>query len=124
LTGFLPGKHPIDGYFAGGFHFAGMAHSGSLLVLPDGLHGWAAVAVESLSLEDFAPVFAPRADIDFLLLGTGREMLRPPRAVREAFALAALPLDFMATGPAISTYNLLLGERRKVAAALIAAQRL
>lgn len=124
MSAFLPGRHPIEGYFAGGFHFAGMAHHGSLLVLPDGVHDWAPAAADALTVEDFAAIFTRRSEIDFVLLGTGRDMVRPPRAVRDRFAAAALALDFMATGAAVSTYNLVLGERRKVAAALLAAERL
>jgi uncharacterized protein len=42
--------------------------------------------------------------------------------VIEVFAKSGIQLDYMATGFAVSTYNLLLGERRKVAAALIAVE--
>ena len=44
----------------------------------------------------------------------------PPRPVRDAFAAAGLMYDAMATGHAVAPYNLLLEERRRVAAALIA----
>ena len=41
--------------------------------------------------------------------------------LREALrARSASVLDTMLTGPAIRTYNIMLGERRRVAAALIA----
>ncbi len=65
-------------------------------------------------------VFAERAEIDVLLLGTGAEMRRPPKPVRDAFIAQGVALDFMSTGAAVSTYNILLAEERKVAAALIA----
>lgn len=65
-------------------------------------------------------VLAERAEIDLLLIGMGPHMARPPKAVREVIEATGMMIDPMATGHAITTYNLLLEERRKVAAALIA----
>jgi uncharacterized protein len=44
----------------------------------------------------------------------------PPSALREALRAVRVVLDAMQTGPAIRTYNIMIGERRRVAAALIA----
>lgn len=118
MTAFFPGRPVIDAYGDGGFRFAGMSHRGSILALPSGVYGWDAEGA-ALKPEDFNGVFDERNDIDHLLLGTGRAMARPPRSVTEAFTSRGIMLDPMATGSAISTYNLLLAERRKVAAALI-----
>lgn len=119
MTAHFPGRAPIDGYGAGGFSFAQMSHRGSILALPSGIHAWEADAA-ALTPEDFARVIAEKAEIDLLLIGMGREMARPPRAVREALQAAGLMIDPMATGHAVATYNLLLAEKRRVAAALIA----
>lgn len=121
MTAFFPGRPQIDAYGTGGFRFAGMSHRGSILALPSGVYGWDADGA-ALTVADFAAVFTEKPDVDLLLLGTGPTMVRPPRALREAFAAHGIMLDFMATGAAISTYNLLLAERRKVAAALIAVE--
>lgn len=119
MTAFFPGRSSIDAYGDGGFRFAGMSHRGSILALPSGIHEWG-VDGAALEPEDFAQVFAEKVDVDHLLLGTGRAMARPSRAVAEAFTTHGITLEPMATSSAISTYNLLLAERRKVAAALIA----
>lgn len=119
MTAFYPGSAAIDAYGNGGFRFAGMSHRGSILVLPSGILAWA-VTPEALSIEDFAPVIAERHGIDLLLLGMGPMMARPPKPLREAIAASGIMLDCMATGHAVSTYNLLREEQRKVAAALIA----
>ncbi len=71
---------------------------------------------------DFDLVFAEGKDIDFLLLGTGVAMSRPPKPIIELFARQNMPLDFMSTGSAVRTYGVLLAEKRKVAAAFIAVQ--
>jgi len=112
LTAHFPGRPTVDAYGNGGFRFAGMSHRGSILLLPSGVYDWDGA--------DFSRVLAERGAIDLMLLGTGRAMLPPSRAVREAFERAGVQFDYMATGHAVSTYNLLLGERRKVAAGLIA----
>ena len=118
-----PGQVPIDGYGENLFHFAGMAHAGAILALPSGIYDWSP-AEEGPRPADFAALFAEMAAIDIVLLGTGVG-LRPPAAeVRRAFAERALALDVMASPAALSTYNLLLAERRRVAAALLPVARL
>jgi uncharacterized protein len=119
VTAHFPGRPTIDGYGAGGFSFAQMSHRGSIMVLPSGIYAWKADP-EALAPSDFAMALAEKADIDLLLIGMGQGMARPPRTVREALDAAGLRYDPMATGHAVSTYNLLLEEKRRVAAALIA----
>jgi uncharacterized protein len=122
VSAFYPGRAPIDAYGNGGFRFAGMSHLGSLLVLPSGMHRWDVSDFAGLKPEDFALVFAEAGGIDFLLLGTGMTMSRPPKPIIAAFAERKLPIDFMSTGSAVRTYGVLLAEKRKVAAAFIAVQ--
>ena len=119
-TGFYPGQAPIDAYGDGGFRFAGMSHRGSLLVLPSGVHAWAPLDASRLAMADFAPLIADCAGIEFVLLGTGAMQVFPSPAVRAGFEAAGIGLDAMTTGAAARTFNVLLAEGRKVAAALIA----
>ena len=115
-----PGRAPIDAYGNGGFRFAEMSHRGSLLLLPSGIYGWSVAAFEEADAAMFEQVFAERVAVDFLLFGTGESQRRPPEPVRAAFDAADIGLDFMDTGAACRTYNVLLAEDRPVAAALIA----
>ena len=119
-TGFYPGQSPIEAYGDGGFRFAGMSHRGSLLVLPGGIHAWTATDARSLTMADFARVLAERDRIDFVLLGTGPTQIFPPLIVRQGFEAAGIGLEPMSTGAAARTFNVLLAEGRKVAAALVA----
>ncbi|WP_395686550.1 Mth938-like domain-containing protein [Aestuariivirga sp.] len=114
-----PGQVPIDCYGGGGFGFAGMSHRGSVLALPSGIYGWS-VEASGLQPSDFAPVLSEAGRIDLLIIGMGPGMARPPQAVRAALAVSGIVYDAMATGHAVATYNLLLAEKRRVAAALIA----
>ncbi|WP_114947096.1 Mth938-like domain-containing protein [Microvirga calopogonii] len=118
--GFLPGRHPFDAYGNGGFRFADMSHRGSLLALPSGIRAWPVNAVAELTDETLDPIFAEADSIDLLLLGTGADIAAIPGAFRTRFREAGIGLDVMQTGAAARTYNILLAENRKVAAALIA----
>jgi uncharacterized protein len=65
-------------------------------------------------------VFAAANGIDTLIVGTGNEVWLPPSELRAALRAVGVVLDPMQTGPAVRTYNIMIGERRRVAAALIA----
>jgi uncharacterized protein len=119
-SGFYPGRAEIEAYGNGGFRFAGMSHKGSILCLPSGIKAWAAADGIALGIADFADVLAERDAIGFLLLGTGAMQIFPRPDVRQLFRDAGVGLDAMGTGAACRTYNILLGEGRPVAAALIA----
>ena len=120
--GFFPGQTLIEGYGAGGFRFAGMSHRGSILALPTGVSAWSVADMAALDAASLQPLFdQPVGSVEFLLVGTGRSIAPIPSAVRESLKRHGIRFDAMATGHAVSTYNILLGERRKVAAALIAA---
>jgi uncharacterized protein len=58
--------------------------------------------------------------IDTLIIGTGTEVWLPPPDLRAVLRSVHVVPDAMQTGPAIRTYNVMIGERRRVAAALIA----
>jgi uncharacterized protein len=118
-----PAAAPIDAYGNGGFRFAGMSHRGSLLCLPDAIEAWDVSRAEEISRQALARVLARRADLDLAILGTGESLVVPSAEVRAAFATAGVGLEFMATGAAARTYNMLLGEGRRVAAALVAVDR-
>ena len=117
---FYPGRAPIDAYGNGGFRFADMSHRGSLLLLPSGVYGWDPPTPAALTIDAFAAVLAERDGLAFLLLGTGGTHTPASRDLRQAFEEAGLGLEVMTTGAAARTYNVLLAEKRAVAAALIA----
>ncbi|MFB9266520.1 Mth938-like domain-containing protein [Bradyrhizobium erythrophlei] len=116
----LPRSAPIEAYGKGGFAFADMSHRGSLLCLPDGIWAWPVTTPQQIDEYSLARVFAAANAIDTLIVGTGTEVWVPPKPLREALRAVRVVLDPMQTGPAIRTYNIMLGERRRVAAALIA----
>jgi uncharacterized protein len=116
----LPRSAPIEAYGNGGFRFDTMSHRGSLLCLPDGIWAWPVMRPEQIDRTALARVFARANSIDTLLIGTGSEVWLAPSDLRDALRRHHVGVDTMLTGPAIRTYNIMLGERRRVAAALIA----
>ena len=116
----LPRSAPIEAYGKGGFAFAEMSHRGSLLCLPDAIWAWPVTRSEDIDRASLERVFAAAEGIDTLIIGTGTGVWLPPSGLREALRAVKVVLDSMQTGPAIRTYNIMIGERRRVAAALIA----
>ena len=116
----LPRSAPIEAYGNGGFAFADMSHRGSLLCLPEAIWAWPVAAPEQIDKASLDRVFASAKAIDTLIIGTGTGVWLAPSELREALRAVGVVLDTMQTGPAIRTYNIMMGERRRVAAALIA----
>jgi uncharacterized protein len=119
-TPHLPRRVPIDGYGKGGFSFAGMSHRGSLLCLPSGTWAWPVAQPSAIAEAALEPVFAEAAEIGLFLIGAGRAPWIMPDALRLRFHQAKLSVEVARTGTAVSTYNILLSEGRRVAAGLIA----
>ncbi|MFT4098091.1 MAG: Mth938-like domain-containing protein [Rhodoblastus sp.] len=120
-AGFLPGRHSIDAYGEGGFKFGGMSHRGSLLALPSGLYAWEATSAGEIDEASLARLFteAP-GTVEHLLVGTGVDLAPLKPALVQRLRAAKIVVEPMATGAAARTYNILMGEGRRVAAALIA----
>jgi uncharacterized protein len=116
----LPRAASIDAYGNGGFRFADMSHRGSLLCLPSGIWAWPPTRPEEIDEASLQPVIAAAHDIDLLIVGTGHTAWLAPEALRWRLRELSVGLDTMPTPAAVRTYNILQGERRRAAAALIA----
>lgn len=110
-----PGRQVIERYGPSGFRISGAIYTGPVLVFPDRTVAWAPAAV---SLEGLTPV-SEHGDVELLLLGLGRRTAPLALALRAAMKAHGVSLEAMDTGAACRTYNLLLGEDRRVAAALL-----
>ena len=112
------GPPPIDSYGGGGFRLNGEFHEGALILSPSMVVRWE-ISADPLTTDDFASLIAETDNIDVLLVGMGEEIAPLPRAVREAIEGAGIGVEVMSTPSACRTYNILLAEDRRVAAALI-----
>ncbi len=118
----LPYPVAIDSYGNGGFRFGTMSHRGSLLCLPDGIWAWPVKTAGEITEGALAPVFARADALDLFLIGAGRDPFALPERLRARFRALSIAVDCLATGSAAQTYNILLGEKRRVAAGLIAVE--
>lgn len=116
----LPEQVPVEAYGNGGFRFGGMSHRGSILILPSGVHGWAAVVPADITADSLALVLDEAVDLDMLLVGTGNDLVPVKRSVADALRQRGLKHEAMSTGAAVRLFNVMLGERRRFAAALLA----
>jgi uncharacterized protein len=110
----------LTGYGDGGFRVSGKFLTGSILVNRERLLPWENASSASFLLEDVAAILVTTPPVELLLIGGGAR-LRPVDAVlRAALRQRGVAVEPMDTGAACRTYNALLGEGRRVAAALLA----
>lgn len=107
-----PQATPFDGYGPGFFRLGGKVYEGNLVVGPSGIQTWA-------GFTDSATILNLRDEIDFVLFGTGEDMTPIPATLRCALEGAGIGVELMSTGSACRTYNVLLSEGRRLAAAVM-----
>jgi uncharacterized protein len=121
VTPLIPaGRQVIEAYGDGGFRVSGVRFEGSVLVFPEQVVAWPVTDPAALTIELLQPVLAAAGQVDLLLLGCGPSIRPVPAELRRALRAAGIVVEPMDTGGACRTYNVLMGEDRKVAAALIA----
>ena len=103
---------PVTGYGPGFFRIGETVIEGGMKLLPGSAGAWA-------GYEDTEALIDAADQIDVLLLGTGAETAHPPTAFREALEAAGIGLEPMASPAACRTYNVLLGEGRRVGLAVL-----
>lgn len=114
------GRQLIQAYWEGGFTVAGTRCDGSLLVLPEQTLAWPVDQLSALTFESVAPITRAEPAVEILILGCGPRFALAPEALRDALRGHGISVEAMATPAACRTYNVLLAEDRRVAAALIA----
>ena len=114
------GRQLIEGYGDRSFRVSGTVHHGSVLVFADRTLAWAVGNMAELSSESLAAVRAAEPRVDVLLLGCGAKAAPVPTALRAACRSDGVVIEAMSTGAACRTFNLLMAEERRAAAALIA----
>lgn len=107
----------FTGYGSGFVMVNEVRHDASLIVLPEALHPWSAQDFATLTEEHFAQVAALCPEV--VLLGTGDRLRFPHPRLTQALASARVGLEVMDLQAACRTYNILMAEERKVAAALL-----
>ena len=113
------GRQVIEGYGDGKFRIAGIVHMGPVIVFPTRTITWAIGSIGDLGLASLDPVLNADPAIEVLLVGCGPRLVPLERSLRLALRERGIGADPMDTGAACRTFNVLLTEERRVAAALI-----
>jgi len=89
----------------------------SCIVSATSLVSWAPRSVNELTSEHLEVLFALRPEV--VVLATGARQVFPRAALRAEFATRKIGLEVMEIGAACRTYNVLVGEERKVFGAIL-----
>ena len=110
-------RNAITGYGEGYVLVNSQRHESSLIVLPDQVLPWDVAGFEALTAEHFSSLKDLGAEI--LLLGTGPKQRFPHPRLTAPLTAAGIGVEVMDLKAACRTYNILVAEERKVAAALL-----
>jgi uncharacterized protein len=123
ITPHIPiGRQIIQRYGGGGFFIADKQYVGSVLVFQEQVLAWPVSSMAGVSVGDFADVREAADNVDILLVGCGREMEFITDDIRVNLRSSNIIVEPMDTGAACRTWNVLLSEERRAAAALIAVE--
>lgn len=121
ITPLVPaGRQVIEAYGGGGFVIAGARYAGSVMVWPERTLAWLPENAAGVTEDALAPLFASTPLPEILVVGCGAGFLPAPAPLRAAIRTRGVALEWMDTGAACRTFNVLLAEGRPAAAALIA----
>jgi uncharacterized protein len=95
----------------------GVRYQESVVILPAQVIPWSARSFDALTPEDFA--FLKTLQAEIILLGTGARQRFPHPRLTAPLSQGGLGLEVMDLQAACRTYNILVAEERKVAAALL-----
>ena len=110
-------RHGFSGYGDGYVLVNGQRHDGSIIVMPEQLLRWDVAGFDALQEKDFEVFLG--LDLEILLLGTGAKQRFPHPRLTQALLLKRIGVESMDVQAACRTYNILMSEERRVAAALL-----
>ncbi len=112
------GSNIFTAYGDGYVSVNAVRHLSNLVVLPDRvIDDWTQATFATLCVADFERLAV--LDSEIVLLGTGNHLRFPPVELLQPLIKAQKGLEVMDIQAACRTFNVLSGEGRKVAAALL-----
>ena len=115
----LEGRNIIQSYGNRKFQISDKEFDHSVLVFSDQIIPWPPIDTNNLIIDDFKKVLTVGPIVELLLLGCGKTTWFLPLPLRDELKEMGLVLEPMDTGAACRTFNVLLGENRRIAAALM-----
>ncbi len=123
ITPLLPAdRQIIQAYGDGRFRITGVAYEGSVIVLPERTFAWPVGRFEEITLDSLADVVGAEPRVEILLIGCGPRLVPIAEDLRAGLRASGIVAEPMDTGAACRTYNVLVAEERRVAAALISVE--
>ena len=111
------GRNTITGYGPGYVDINGQRYKASLVVQPTSIKtDWISGPDGDIGLDAIA--FLATLEAEIVLLGTGATQRFPPPVTLRPLIDAGIGFEIMDTNAACRTYNILVAEDRRVAAAL------
>lgn len=112
-----PTANVVTGFGEGWIRIGADEYREGVVILPDRvIAGWAPAGFDALLAEDFARLLVPEPEI--VLLGTGVRQRFPHPRLLAPLIEARIGVEVMDTRAACRTFNILVAEGRRVAAAL------
>jgi uncharacterized protein len=115
-----PGTNFIRAHEPGEIRIGEQSIRSNCIVTADRILEWPVQSIASLTLADLEPVIALAPEI--VILGSGETQRFPDPQLLGAILSRGIGCEVMNTGAACRTYNVLVSEDRKVAAALVLAE--
>ena len=109
----------VRGFTASGRFRLEEGDHAAVLLTPERAIAWHAPALAELTPAHIADALALERPPEFLLLGTGPALVRPPRAFVQARAGQGIGVEAMDSRAAARTWAVLRAEERWIAAALL-----
>ena len=109
----------VTGFSGNAFKLGEERYPRGLWLTPEAASGWDAPALDSLDPAALAPLLAFRPEPEFLLLGTGPAMHRPPPGFVAALEAQGIGVEAMDSRAAARAWGVLRGEGRWIVAALM-----
>ncbi len=109
--------YTFSGYGDGFVMVNGQRHERNIIVMPEQLLPWSAAGFDALTETDFQGFL--ELNLEILLLGTGPKQRFPHPRLTKALMAKRIGVEAMDLQAACRTYNILMAEERRVAAALL-----
>jgi uncharacterized protein len=114
----IPSSNTFNAYGPGYVEVNAVRHEASIVVMPDrSVIEWPVTRFEDLTADHFAAIAA--LDPELVVFGSGATLRFPHPALLAPLAARRIGVETMDVYAACRTYNILMGEGRRVAAALI-----
>lgn len=107
----------ISGIVGRGFRVDDGVYEG-LLIAPSRADAWSPPPIEALGAHDVAPLLAEAPLPEFILLGTGSRLVRPPQSFIAALEFKGVGVEVMDSRAAARAWGVLRAELRAIAGAL------